>query len=232
MTTRKQESVLLLTPDEETLRMFVGALNTESFYFPIPVKDGWLRHTGDYRPVQRELRRLAQAWFDSGPNVAKLFSADSVLAQAALHCRAHLIPTKTSRAQLVCVTAPENMPPGEPLEIALGLFLNFLINPYNQKLGGPCKNCDKFYVKNTKRQRVYCSKRCGLNHTSQSTLRKHRQQEHLAKLKTAERHAAMWVKTKTSKDWKSWVSNEATISKNFLTRAVRNGELVSPVKQT
>jgi hypothetical protein len=212
--------------------MFVGALNTESFSLPIPVKDGWLRHTGDYRPVQRELRRLAQAWFDSGPNVEKLFLSDRVLSQAALQCRAQLIPTKSGCAQIVCTTVPENMPPGDPLEIALGLFFNFLINPYNEKLGGPCKHCGNYYVKLTKRQVIYCSKRCGLSHTSQSTLRKHRQQEHLAKLKTAERYAAMWAKTKTSKDWKSWVNKEALISKNFLTRAVRNGELAEPVKQT
>lgn len=232
MTKRKQKSILLLTPDVDTLSRFVEALNTDFFYLPIPTMGGLQRIKRDYRPVQRELRRLVRAWFDSGPNVAKLFSADLVLAQAALHCRAHLIPTKTSRAQLVCVTVPENMPPGEPLEIALGLFLNFLISPYNEKLGGPCKHCDKFYVKKTERQLVYCSKRCGLNHTSQSTLRKHRQQEHLAKLKTAEQYAAKWAKTKTSTDWKSWVSNEALVSKNFITRAVRNGKLVWPVKQT
>ncbi len=230
MATRKQEPVLLLTPDAETLKMFVGALNTDFFYLPIPVRGGWQRIKGDYRPVQRELCRLVQGWFESGPNVVKLFSADPVLAQAALQCRAHLIATKTGRAQILCTTVPENMRPGEPLEIALGLFFGFLINPYNERLGGPCKHCGKYYVKRTKRQIVYCSKQCGLKHTSRTALQKQRQQEHLYKLSEARRSAAKWAKTKTSKDWKEWVSKDALISKNFLTRAVRNGELVEPVK--
>lgn len=229
-TTRKQDSVLFLAPDIETLKMFVGALNTDFYYFPIPINGGWQRHKGDYRPVKRELRRLVQAWFDSGPNVAKLFSGDPELALAAMHCRLLLIPTKTSRAKVMCVTVPEKMPPGEPLEIALGLFLGFLIDPYNERLSGPCKHCDKFYVKKTKRQIVYCSKRCGLNHTSQSVLRKRRLREHLATLKKAERFATRWAAARTSKDWKSWVNKEALISKNFLTRAVRKGELTEPVK--
>jgi len=231
-TTAKQESVLFLAPDVGSLEMFVEALNTDFYHIPIPINGGWQRHKGDYRPVQCELRRLVKAWFDSGPNVMKLFSDDPVLALAAMHCRAHLIATKTNRARVICMTVPENMPPGEPLETALGLFLGFLIDPYNEKLGGPCKHCDKFYVKKTKRQVVYCSKRCGLNHTSQSVLRKRRQQDHLATLKRAERSAAMWAKTKTSKDWKSWVAREPLITKNFLTRAVRNGELSEPVKLT
>lgn len=28
-------------------------------------------------------------------------------------------------------------------EIAVELFLRFLLNPYNDKLGGPCKYCDE-----------------------------------------------------------------------------------------
>ena len=127
---------------------------------------------------------------------------------------------------------PENMPPGDPLEIALGLFLSFLINPYNEKLGEPCKHCNKFYVKKTKRQVTYCSKRCGLRHTSQAAIQRHRQREHLKKLKMVERVSAKWAETKRSKDWKSWVSNEALVSKNFITRAMRDGELVLPVEQT
>jgi hypothetical protein len=231
-TTGKQDSVLFLAPDKETLKMFVGALNTEFSYLPVPGKDGWLKMKLDYRPVQRELRRLVKAWFDSGPNVAKLFSDDPALALAAMHCRLQLIPTKTRCAKVMCVTVPENMPPGAPLEIALGLFLGFLIDPYNERLGGPCKHCGTFYVKKTKRQIVYCSKRCGLNHTSQSVLRKRRLQEHLATLKKAERFATRWAVAKTSKDWKSWVNKEAMISKNFLTRAVSKGELAEPVKLT
>ncbi len=191
----------------------------------------WQRVRKDYGPVRRELRRLAQAWSDSGPNVEKLFSADHVLAQAALQCRAHVIPTKTNRARLICVTVPEDLPPGDTLEIAFGIFLNFLINPDNEKLGGPCRNCDKYYVKNTKRQMVYCCKRCGLKHTSRIAVQKKRQKERLEKLREARKSAAKWKITRTRLSWKEWVCSATTISKKFLTEAVKKGELVEPVKK-
>lgn len=226
----KQDSVLLAAPDIETLKGFVDALNTKVFPFIVPGESGWRRVLKDYQPVQWELRRLARAWLDSGPNIVKLFSADPILAQASLSVRAHLIPTKGGRAHLTCVTVPDNLAPGDPLEIAMGLFLDFLVNPTNERLGGPCKHCNKYYVKKTKRQIVYCSKQCGLKHTSQTAIRKQRQREHLENLEKAKRSSAKWAKTKTSKDWKDWINRETRIGKSFLTRAVRKGELVEPVK--
>jgi hypothetical protein len=172
--------------------MFVEALNTETFQFIVPVPGGFRKVQKDYKPVQRELQRLVQDWFDSGPNVAKLFSVQPSVARAALDLRAHLIPSKTGRAHLITTTVSENLPPGAPLEVALGLFFNFLINPENDKLGGPCKRCSKYYVKKTKRQIAYCSKKCGLKHTSKAAIRKKREDEHSKQLQKAERFSDLW----------------------------------------
>jgi hypothetical protein len=38
------------------------------------------------------------------------------------------------------------------------------------------------------------------------------------------------VGTETPKRWKEWVSRYAGVSKNWLTRAVKKGELVVPIK--
>jgi hypothetical protein len=103
--------------------MFADALNTESFRFPRPVEGGLAWVQGDYRPVQHELRRFVQAWRVSGPNVSKLFSGDTVLERASWRLSAHMIPTEGPRARLAYVTVPDNLPPGSPLEIAIGLFL-------------------------------------------------------------------------------------------------------------
>jgi hypothetical protein len=117
----------------------------------------------------------------------------------------------------------------DPRRIALGNFIDFLLNPFNEKLGGPCKRCGKYYVKRTKRQAVYCSKRCGRRQTALSASRKRRKQEHLDRLKLAKQMVLGWVKTNKSQSWKEWIhSREPTISKNWLTRAVRKGELVEP----
>lgn len=231
MPAKNQQPVFRYGPTLDTLKMFVDALNTDFFTFVFPGKDGWKKVRGDYRDVNRELRRLVQAWFDSGPNVEKLWSEDPALAHLPHIVRASMIPTKGRRAHLIYVDGPDTgLPPGDPLEIALGLFFFFLLNPYNEKLGGPCKHCGKYYVKKTGRQIVYCSQGCGRKHTSKIAMQEQRQQEHLETIKKAKQYLAKWASTNTSKGWKEWVSDQALISRHWLSRYVGKGELVVPVK--
>src|SRR5271157_3214397 len=104
--------------------------NTDSFTFLAPGEGGWRWVRGDSRPVNRELRRLVQAWFDSGPNVAKLLSDDPFLARLSPIVRAHLEPTKGSHAHLSYLDGPDtDLPLSDPLEPALGIFFLFLLNP-------------------------------------------------------------------------------------------------------
>jgi len=229
ITAQKQQPVLRYGPTLDTLKMFVDALNTDVSRG----KDAWKEVRGDYRDVKWELRRLVQAWFDSGPNVEKLWSEDPSLAHLPHIVRAYMVPTKGSRAHLIYMDGPDtSLSPGDPLEIALGLFFLFLLNPYNEKLGGPCKHCRKYYVKKTGRQIVYCSQRCGRKHTSTISIQQQRQQEHLETIGKAKQYLAKWASTNTRKGWKEWVSDQALISRHWLTRYVGKGELVVPVKST
>jgi hypothetical protein len=227
----KQQSVFRYPPTLDTLKMFVGALNTTVFTYPTPTKDGWQEARGDYRDVNQELRRLVQAWFDSGPNVEKLWSEDPMLARLSHIVRASMVPTKGSRAYLIYMGGPETgLSPGDPVKIALGLFFYFLLNPYNEKLGGPCKHCGKYYVKKTKRQIAYCSQLCGRKHTSKTFIQQHRQREHMEAIERVRQYLVKWATTDTRKGWKEWVSNQALISKQWLSRYEKRGELVVPVK--
>ena len=233
LTIKEQQPVFRYAPTLDTLKMFVDALNTDFFTFISPGKDGWKKVRGDYRAVNKELRRLVQAWFDSGPNVEKLWSEDPALARLPHIVRAYMFPSKGSRAYLTYMDGPETgLSPGNPLEIALGLFFLFLLNPYNEKLGGPCKRCWKYYVKKTERQIVYCSKGCGRKHTSKVFIQKQRQQEHLETIEKAKQYLAKWASTNTRKGWKEWVSDNTLVSKHWLSRYERNGEIVVPVKST
>ncbi len=45
--------------------------------------------------VQSELRRLVSVWFESGPNLVKLFEQDPELKRRTMHGRTLLIPTET-----------------------------------------------------------------------------------------------------------------------------------------
>jgi hypothetical protein len=63
-----------------------------------------------------------------------------------------------------------------------------------------------------------------------------RANEHADKLRRARVAAEHWAKQhrkgRTKMDWKEWVSAaEPEITPNFLTRAVNQGELDSPVRQ-
>jgi hypothetical protein len=224
------ESVLASAPNMETLKRFVQLLNTED-HWSASLIEGRQKIGGDYRPVKRELGRLVQAWIDSGPNVRKLLNFDPLLDREARRFRPHFIPTEKGTARLAYVAIPEFSPHSKPFDIAVGLFLNFLLNPYNERLGGPCKHCSKYYVKNTMRQTAYCSKKCGLKRTSLVAIQKQRLRERVENLEQAKKFSARWAEAKTSKDWKAWVHGQTSISKNFLTRAVKKGELVVPVKK-
>jgi hypothetical protein len=143
----------------------------------------------------------------------------------------YFIPTKSGTAQLASLTVPEYLPGVKPLEIALGHFIQFLLNPYNGKLGGPCDYCGSYYVKKTERKKtVYCSERCGHRRASGLANRERRDREHKIQIELAAQWTAKWLNAKTAKPWKEWVSNESHIKKHWLTRAVRNGEIAEPVK--
>ena len=226
----KSNSILLISPDLDSVKAFVYALNAEVAFFPKPVNGELTLCKLDYRPVQTELRRLVEAWYKSGPNVSKLLESEPLLERESRSFRAHMIPTQTAQARLLYISVPDNMDPRDPRETAFGLFINFLLNPFNQRLGGPCKHCNKYYVKKTKRQNVYCSRKCSLNHTSLETNRRQRARENAMKLKRVKISLTAWSMLKRISDWKIYVSKDTNISKNFLTRAQKHGLIDIPDK--
>jgi hypothetical protein len=230
MARTKQKSILASPPGTETLNQFVRLLNTTDYWNASLIK-GRQKMGGDYRPIQAEMRRLVRAWFDSGPNVSKLLDADPGIDQATRDIRPFFIPTKTGIGQLAYLTPPEYLANVKPREIALGHFVQFLLNPYNEKLGGPCKRCGNYYVKRTVRKKtVYCSEKCGHRLTSHLANCERRDREHKKKVRLAEQWIVKWLNTKTDKPWKEWVSKDARITKHWLTRAVRNAQIVEPIK--
>lgn len=202
-------------------------------YWSASLIEGRKKIGGDYRPIQKELRRLVEAWLRSGPDVKLLLNSDPRLDQETRKFRPFFIPTRGATARLAYLVAPEHSSEAKPVEVALGQFLPFLINPYNEILGGPCKHCGNFYLRKTERKKsVYCSEKCGHRHTSLLANRARRNREDGEQLQLAERSIAKWLNVRTATPWKEWVSNRTHIKKHWLTRAVREGELVEPVKQT
>ena len=223
--------VLAGAPSLATLERFIQLLNMED-YWSASLIEGRKKIGGDYRPIQEELRRLVGAWLRSGPDVMRLLDADPRLDRETRNYRPYFIPTRGATARLAYRAAPEYSSHAKPVEIALGQFLPFLINPYNEKLGGPCKHCGNYFVKKTERKiSVYCSEKCGHRLTSRLANKHRRDRRHERQMERAKKWIMRWCNTKTAIPWKEWVSNQAQIKKHWLTRAVRNGELVEPAKQ-
>jgi hypothetical protein len=116
------------------------------------------------------------------------------------------------------------------------MFLHFLLHPLREKLcETPCARCDRYYVKKTVRQKVYCSRRCSRDGTAAFATKNRLKEERDQKLSIAGEEAKNWISARTDRDWKTWVSNRKSAKKlgitpKFLTRAVNNSELDTPRK--
>jgi hypothetical protein len=181
------------------------------------------------RKESAELRRLVEIWFESGPNLQQMLYSDYVLWGAVQDSWASLyLPTKTGRAHIALF--PEG--PGEEKESgkdgARRLFAALTLNPEWNLLAGPCARCGAYYIKKTRRQKVYCSQRCGSANTALPAVRKKRAGEHARKLHSAQEALLHWKPTSNERGWKEWISKRTGLSINWLTRAVNKGELFPP----
>jgi hypothetical protein len=117
---------------------------------------------------------------------------------------------------------------GQSRNGALSLFIDFLVNPLAGKLSGPCTHCDSYFINETARLRVYCSRECSSAATSRHTHAERRAQLEAQNLRDAARSIKAFEKARTQKGWKKWVSDDTGISQNWLTRAVKANKLVAP----
>jgi hypothetical protein len=187
--------------------------------------------------VQPELRRLVTAWKASGPNGEKLLSSDRVLAARLERTSARLVPTQGANFRLAWPTLEPIRRAQLPTEreqwedFAFIHFANLLLNPRCEMLGGPCGRCGLYYVKNTTRQKTFCGRRCGQKSGATAATRKRRDSESLDKLDRVRKLADRWTESRSTLDWKRWISRrDPRISLTFLTRAVNSGKLRAPRK--
>jgi uncharacterized Zn finger protein (UPF0148 family) len=170
-------------------------------------------------------------WLQSGKDLNELFRMDRVLA-AELHTfRVQLVPDRNGAPRLSILTAPQGDGQQTIHNLSLSLFIDFLLNPERDLLGGPCKECGLYFVKKTRRRNTYCSARCGTRHTSRESNQRSYSKERNAKLLLIEKRIDAWLKTDRRLDWKSFVCRKGDISKKFLTQLMESGELSAQVDQ-
>jgi hypothetical protein len=176
-----------------------------------------------------ELQRLVKAWFASGPNLKKMLHADHRLwGDVQNSWRSLYVPTNTGRAHIALF--PEG--PGEnkesPQDEARRLFAALTLNPQNTLLAGPCARCGNYYLKKTRRQKVYCSQRCGTTATALSAVSKKRADEHAQGLRSARAALLAWKPTSNEEGWKKAISRRTNLTVQWLSRAANKGELSPP----
>lgn len=121
-----------------------------------------------------------------------------------------------------------------PWNEALRQFRHLLINRRSGFLGGPCRNRkkhqdqDHYYVRRTLRPSVFCSRQCA----SDAATATDRDNKRKNKLKKARKAIANYPKRParfSDLGWKEYVNKaEPSISKRFLTMALRDGDLKEP----
>jgi hypothetical protein len=167
-------------------------------------------------------------WRESGPNLEKMLAGDPYLAMRIRGWKTLFVPTRSGNAKLLWSPDLGERSPAPFKDLALSYFMKLLINPYWDMLGGPCYRCDNYYIKNTKRQKVYCSRGCATAATAIPATRKRRNAEHVKKLNKAEQAINLWALRRRRKDWKEWVHDQTGLTVKWLTRAANLGDLIPP----
>jgi hypothetical protein len=166
------------------------------------------------KPALRdELRALVKAWFASGPNLQRMMHTNSGLWRDMQQAwGVAWSPTRTGKAYFALFRRS----PITPRENAVALFALLTLNPDWSYLGGPCGRCGRYYVKQRRSQKVYCSRLCGNAATAMLRTAEQRKAQHRQDIQRAKKALHAWKPG--DGDWKKFVSKRTGLSLNFLTR--------------
>jgi hypothetical protein len=192
--------------------------------------------------MQSELRRLIEMWHESGPNLGKLFRKYPELEEKTRwgKTRLRVMPDGAGYLDWEPVT-PDNHLVTDKADFAsdsyraLGFFMMLITNPLSHLLAGPCatSGCGRYFDKESKRARKYCSPECGSAATAAAAVNKGRREKNSRKVRIAQRSIAKWKRGSRKADWKRSVVRDTSgqndkLTMNWLTRAVRRGDIADP----
>ena len=194
--------------------------------------------------INADFRKLVLGWLTSGPSLQKMDSRlkreveDSIKVSMVwpngpraywMPYPSHFQPVgRLLEAHMARIRGRDGpslpSPEAERRNTVLFWFAELISYERCDLLGGPCGRCGKFYVKNTVRQKVYCSRKCGHDATSATV----KDENHKAKLDRAQKAIDRLPKS-ARQNWKKQIENqEADITSSWLTRYIKEGELTPP----
>jgi len=117
-----------------------------------------------------------------------------------------------------------------PTWVACEHFIALVTSQYDKAVY-KCDRCGNYYLSTSRRRRKrYCSRRCGSIATATESMSRRRLLDRQAKLERVARALGKLesVQPSPTSDWKTWVSDNAGVTRKFLTRAVNKGDVQAP----
>ncbi|GGG72009.1 hypothetical protein [Edaphobacter dinghuensis] len=190
------------------------------------LNDGSQASTQVDETAHNRLVDLVTRWLESGPDIRKMHrrATDPNFWQIASTWEGRLTFVAEGGAQMLPV-------PGKDADIVSVYFIQLLLNPERLRLNAPCKQCCRWFIKQQKgRQTVYCSKTCKSN----ALVGNKRRNDRKKKLEEIGDAIANYLDSssqlRSKMKWQEYVEQAVDdVTPNFLTRAVKAGEIQPPI---
>ncbi len=117
---------------------------------------------------------------------------------------------------------------------AQGMFLQLILHPNPEQLGGPCARCGKYFLRTSRHRRPFCSRECLAHSTAAKATQKAREKKRNDRLAWAAQAIAEWQRAKRRESWKTWTVRHFIkvhrdhITEKSLSRWVNDGKLKAP----
>jgi hypothetical protein len=222
-------------PSLEELKLVVDALNGKELFCIEHEPEFFERYDQQIIKTPPILRRLVEQWDQSDRNLETFARRDpTTWADLASYFKERPMELSWGPGGHAAVWHPITDRQAEtPYREALRFFLLLITNLDCERLAGPCARCGHYYIRASRRNKLYCSRSCGTGATAVAATRKRRDAERADKLRRADEASHEYEKSRTKVNWKDWVSSkERDITPRFLTRAVNQGELREPIRSS
>lgn len=176
--------------------------------------------------MQGKLRKLIEMWIASGPNISKMLRDNP----NCLPTRGNGIyrPSTTGRMYFDHFPAGNGRTSNKPNHLAQMIFLQFVLDPDCEKLGGPCLcGCGQYFLKASKHRKIYC-KGHGSAVSASAAMKRKQARERAPRLRSANKAIRKYEQLRKRSDWKTFVEIETGISQRTLGIWVKKAFLQPP----
>jgi hypothetical protein len=192
-----------------------------------------------------ELRNLVTRWKASGANLMEMLKGDPDLMNSLTAAyQGGWAPTFGMRA--ISQALPQRDMNETPVQAALRNFATLTMIRDCDLLGGPCENCDRYFIQKKRGLRRYCSRKCSSRATAIKFTTKRREGDHERRIGWAREARTRWSsKRRAAETWESFVlryidahekdwfqrnnrTQPRSVSEKSLTRWVNEGQLQKP----